>query len=417
MENTYEIRYGLAVRIGVVVAFTIAAATGAFFRFGPAYGISVGLDLTNVRHAHTHLMHFAWVTPALFLLINVRLSQWTERPTPGLSVLSTVAALVLGLVSYLPFLIVGYAPLDLGFAFMPPSVVIAGLNMLAWYGYVVGYRQHTKGIDRPLFISLFDAALLFLVLSTIGAWGISIITPLRLEGILWPTAMTHLFLDYFSEGWLLFGVMGLAAYGIPIPANKQKMVTAALWMLIAGTAVSFLLGMPKSLISAPAQLLARLGGSMMAMGLFAFLLIFWRSATGAWRAPLSFLAIKAVGLFIVSVTPMIWWYELFGERILYIHANLLGFVSLGIFAAFATVWPQSDTGARLWMNRAVMLVVLSLVPLTSFWPSALRGPWMIYAVAWVALGPVIAGVFILFAARRAVPAANRTPPGPFEDAV
>ena len=59
MENTYEIRYGRAVRIGVVVAFTIAAATGAFFRFGAAYGISAGLDLTNVRHAHTHLMHFA----------------------------------------------------------------------------------------------------------------------------------------------------------------------------------------------------------------------------------------------------------------------------------------------------------------------------------------------------------------------
>ncbi len=387
--------YGQVVRIGVVVAFTIAAATGAFFRLSAAYGNTAGFNLLNVRHAHTHLMYFAWVTPALFLLINVRISEWTGRPAPKLSVISTSSALCLGLLSYFPFLIYGYAPVDLGFATVPPSVVIAGLNMLAWYGFIAGYLRHTKGTDRPLFVSMFDAGLLFLALSTLGAWGISILTPLGLEGILWPTALTHLFLDYFSEGWLLFGVLGLAAYAIPVQENARKMVNTAQWMLIAGTAVSFLLGMPKSFISESAQVLARIGGSLMAVGLFAFLLILWRSASGAWRVPLSFLAFKSGGLFIVSVTPMIWWYDLFGERILYLHVSLLGFVSLGILAAFSRTWPKWDTPARVWMSRAVVLVVLSLVPLTSFWPSTLRGPWIIYFPAWAALGPVLAGILIL----------------------
>ncbi len=40
------------------------------------------------------------------------------------------------------------------------------------------------------------------------------------------------------------------------------------------------------------------------------------------------------------------------------------------------------------MNLAVSLVVLSLVPLTRFWPSGLRGGWIIFEMAWLALLPI-----------------------------
>jgi hypothetical protein len=49
--------------------FILAASTGAFMRFAMILGFPFGLMFTNVRHAHSHLMYFGWVTPALMGLI------------------------------------------------------------------------------------------------------------------------------------------------------------------------------------------------------------------------------------------------------------------------------------------------------------------------------------------------------------
>ena len=60
--TTYRNYYLMALAV-----FVLAGATGAFMRFGLLYGMA-GLSYANVRHAHSHLMYFGWVTPALIAL-------------------------------------------------------------------------------------------------------------------------------------------------------------------------------------------------------------------------------------------------------------------------------------------------------------------------------------------------------------
>jgi len=62
-----------------LVCFIIAGATGSLMRFGMLYGYPAGLQFVNVRHAHSHLMYFGWVTPALMALIAANLPRVTGR--------------------------------------------------------------------------------------------------------------------------------------------------------------------------------------------------------------------------------------------------------------------------------------------------------------------------------------------------
>jgi len=370
---------------GAILAFSLAAATGAFFRFGVAYGFTSGINFANARHAHSHLMYFAWVTPALFLLITARLFSITGREVQTASKLGMISSLILGWLSYIPFLILGYSPMTIGALTLPPSVILAGLNMFSWYLFIWGYVRQTRGLQRRRAIALFDGALLFLVLASLGAWGISVATPLGADGLVLTTAFTHVFLDYFSEGWLLLAVLGLAISFIKEDRSAVKAMTVATWMLVSGISISFLLGMPRSVVSPPAQLLARIAGSFMAVGLLVILRQIFRRSDTVWRVPAIFLSLKTLGLFIVCITPTIWWSELYAERILYLHIHVLGFVSLGIVAAASQIIGGSSRAQRLWINLAVSLVVLSLIPLTTFWPASFRGVWILFAMAWLAL--------------------------------
>ena len=72
-------RYG-TVATGLL---TIAAATGVLLRFGLFMGMpGWALNYAAVRHAHSHLMYFGWVTLGLMALIWHFLPHLTGRPAP-----------------------------------------------------------------------------------------------------------------------------------------------------------------------------------------------------------------------------------------------------------------------------------------------------------------------------------------------
>ena len=381
--------------IASLLAFTLAAATGSFYRFGVAYSFTGGLDFMNVRHAHSHLMYFAWVTPALFLLIARRTEATTGVRAPRLAYASAGMALALGYASYIPFLVYGYGTVTIGPFEFPPAVIASGLNMLAWYGFILAYVRQTRGLHSTRTIVLFDAALLFLVLASAGAWAISLSVPLGVRSMALLSGFTHLFLGFFSEGWLLLAVLGIAISWQAAPRMSDRRFQVALVLVTAGIAGSFLLGMPRNYLSETARLLARIASAFMAVGLVAFAWEVLSMRKRFWAVPGVFLALKAVGFVIVVMTPTIWWSQFVAERILYFHIHLLGFATLGIMAAAGAAIAERAGLQLAFMNVAVVVVVLSLVPMTIFWPAALRGAWAVPAMAWASTLPVIVGFWMM----------------------
>ena len=387
---------------GALAVFVLAGSTGALFRFAVAVGDTFGLDPTNVRHAHSHLMYFGWATPALFALIARRLPGLGARAMPHAGRV-VGAAFALALLAYPPFLLFGYAPAEIGDARLPLSVMAAGFNVIVWYAFAVGYRRARRDAPPSPALRLFDLAVFFLVLATLGAWGLPVLQATGEGGPALKTALTHLFLDVFSEGWFVFGVLGLAAaeawgpapngYGAASDAASGAWRRALGWATTAaavGVPFTFALGMPPSLVPPFVGLLARVGGALVGGGLVVAASALVPRVRGLWRVALGLLALKGLGQAAVSVGVGEGWAAVPAFRILYLHLMLLGFVTLGLVAAAHASWGGRAVPGRRALASAVGVLLLSLVPLTPLWPSAWGGRWVPWVVAACALGPVLA---------------------------
>lgn len=381
--------------LAVVAVFLLAALTGAFLRFGILYGMA-GLNYANVRHAHSHLMYFGWVTPALMALLAAYLPHVTgQSPTPALPRLIGLV-IALGLLAYVPFLLFGYNSAEIGGARLPLSVMAATLNVLAWYAFALVYRRQTAGAppSRPLW--LWNAAVIFLLLATLGVIGLPVVILTGVEDPFWSLFFTHLFLDLFSEGWLVLGVLGLAYAATPAAA-RHPWARRGGELLVAGLPVVFLLYLPVNFTPAVARWIGSIGGLLVVAGTVANVVALWPVAGPRWRAPLAFLALKAAMQALILLPPVARWAENSLMRIPYLHWLLLGFITLGLFAAAEERWGIAGRRA---MTVAVVLLVSTLMPLTGLWPPALSGVWRLHAAAWAALAPAAVAFAILLSARR-----------------
>lgn len=143
-----------------LASFVLAGLTGLLFRFTVIFELPVNLHRDDIRHAHSHLMLFNWVTPVPMLLIGRHLS--TENTQQQLEY-CLYAIVGLGLASYLPFLLYGYESVPVGSADLPLSVMLSGFIMFAWYWFATIYVRESFRIENATSRTFFDAALGLLV--------------------------------------------------------------------------------------------------------------------------------------------------------------------------------------------------------------------------------------------------------------
>jgi len=380
-----------------LAVFVLAGSTGALYRMGLAHGWTAGFDLTNIRHAHSHLMYFGWVTPLLFALIARGLHGGMNVELPARMNRVLAGCFAAAMLSYPLFLLFGYTPVAIGEKRLPIAVIGSTLNMGAWYAFVVWYVRASRGIRRTQGHLLWDVALTFLILATIGAGGLALLKPLGIQSDVWTSALTHVFLDFFSEGWFVLAVLGLAHYALL--GGGRTGGHWSIYLLCIGLPFTFALGMPSVLVPSGLAIVARVAGILVAIGLLANVTQLWPAATDerrwVWCIPLLMLALKAVGQLVSGLLPGIWWADLHGMRILYLHLMLLGFVSLGLVAAAEYVWGRTVTRGAVWFYAAVCAVLTSLVPLSPLWPIALSGRWAFDIAAWLSFAPVSAAIALI----------------------
>ncbi|MCA9931975.1 MAG: hypothetical protein KC419_26000, partial [Anaerolineales bacterium] len=352
-------------------------------------------------HAHSHLMYFGWVTLAAMGLMAAWLPELTGRPfSPHRSRLfkwSLILILLLSLAAYVPFLLFGYRSAVVGTVQLPLSTIAAGLNMVAWYWFGWLYWQETKGVARIRPLRLWDAALIFMLAATIGAWGVAVSAAAGLQDPTLSSVFTHLFLDLFAEGWFVLALLGAIHAGLPSLRN-HKWLRHSEDGLIMGMPVIFLLGVPVHLLPLPVRLLGGIGGAFVAVGLWVQAVVLWQSLEKQWKVPLIFLALKATVNLLVAVPAVAVWAERAGLRISYLHWLLLGFVTLGLVVAAAQVWGRRWVPSVGWLTAVVLLLLVSLVPLTAVWPGQWHGLWTRQFAAWMSVGPVL--VVSVFLGRR-----------------
>lgn len=385
--------------LSALAIFVLAGTTGALLRFGNIYGFPWDLQFANVRHAHSHLMYFGWVTPALMALIAAQLPAVSDRPLSNPRLRGDfrwpiIMALTGGLLAFLPFLLYGYRPALVNGRQIPLSVIFAGFNIVAWYLFIWQYWRETRGAARNYPLQLWDGALVFLLFASLGGWGLAIITRVNVEDPFWSLAFTHIFLDIFAFGWFLLGLLGLIYTSNPAAASST-LARSSINLVVIGMPVIFLLGVPQHVVPPGLRWLGAFGGLLVAAGLFGHIVVLWPLAGRKWKVPLFFLALTAVTLLATLIPSAARWATIAGLRIPYLHWLLLGFVTLGLVSAAQEKWGEEAIHGRRWMALAVILLIISLMPLTSLWPPFLRGVWTRHFNAWASLGPALVGAGML----------------------
>jgi hypothetical protein len=390
-----------------LACFLLAALTGVLYRYGLAFGETFGFSFVNIRHAHSHLMYFGWPTPVLMAIIAaIRIPP--ERRRAISPIIWTVFAGATA--SYPLFLLFGYQTMAIGSAELPIAVIASSLNMLAWYAFVVVYAKETRGTARDRAGVLFDLSLLFLVLSSLGAWALALLKPLGIDSDIWASALTHIFLDLFSEGWFVLATLGVIFAVMPRDRDAGGHWSIAL--VCAGLPVTFAMGMPSALVPAPLASLATLGNLSVGVGLIVLSMILIRrldSANWLLFVPLAFLFLKATGQVSESLTPAFSITSIPGLRLIYLHAMLLGFVSIALMAsARLLVEAPVSKGAVITFTIGATAMIASLIMFTPLIPFDWIGSWTFRAAFWFSLVPIPGVVWLLIDAVRTARRASIT---------
>lgn len=379
--------------VGALILFIVAGGTGVLFRFGVAYGWTGGLRLENIRHAHSHLMYFGWGTPLLMGILWQSLPESATAPYRRLFRWAVGCTFGAALLAYPPFLLFGYSLVPIGTAELPVAAIAAGLNIFCWYGFTGLYVRATANLSRTAPLRIWDLAVGFLVLSTLGAWGLPLAASLGLDTPLGTTALIHFFLDLFSEGWFVLGAGGVA--WSRVRTDKESRLPWPVYLASAGVPLTFLFALPPERLAWWAKLLGRSGGTAVGVGTAWIALKLWRSGRAVswiWAMPIALLLFKALAGLGGSLFPGLWLGTWHGLRILYLHLTLLGFFSTVLVAGSWDTWGRLRPAAVASFYGSTGLVLVSLVPLTSLISSG-SGPYAL--AAWVATLPVLTAAWLL----------------------
>jgi len=388
--------------IVALVALTVAASAGILLRFGLVMGMPAWANnFSAIRHAHSHLMYFGWVTLGLMALIWHHLPEQSGRPLPRGVGLQMFCTALLALLSFPAFWSNGYGLTQIGRAELPLGAIVSGLNGCLWLLFAGLYLRATWRLPtRSLTVQLWDGAILLMVLAFAGALGF-VGTVMTDSSIAYQQLFLHLFLDLFAVGWFGLALLGLlwAMLG-NVSRTEQWLPTQSLAFLLIPT---FLLGLSPLLLPEGLFWIAALANLGAALLLIRHLGALWQQ-----RAHLPLFArfgLLLLGAHIVSAFFVAWpgvWQWSAGTqlRIFFLHNFLLGWVSSGLLGGIMATAKLTRGTERpmiaIWASGVgTMLLALLAIGFSQFVP--VPAATLFWIAAWSSLGPVVVAIWALAA--------------------
>jgi hypothetical protein len=333
-----------------MMAFLLAATAGIFMRIGLITGEWAGLYFGNVRHAHSHLMLFSWATSAWMILLARSFAANGQNITGMRSYIRL--SILLGFLSFMPFLLWGYTPAAIGNFRIPFSIILSTLIIFVWYRFAYLYFRNRQVSGESF--QLLNVSVIAMVVCTAGAWLRAVFVALKLDNPVFAEGAVHAFLTILTDGWLLAGLLGLAAL-----RSRVTLPRGAVTGVMAGLALSFLVHHEQ----AP-DALRWTGAVFMTVFAVSLLLILHRLSKHISRFVYVSLGIALLLRLLYAVPQLMHIIDGLQLRITYLHLLYLSCISTMLLELSGLTDRELQ-----WFFASTVLLVSGTLPMSGLWPS------------------------------------------------
>lgn len=206
-----------------LINFLVAALMGLFLRM--VYVFPISIEYRHLMHAHSHGAMLGWVYLMLYVLIVHYFIPEKKPIYNRLFWLTEIA--VAGMMLSFPFQ--GYAAISISFS---------SLHIFCSYYFVHLAWKNMRVTYQPVRM-LLKAALIFMLLSTIGIWCLAPAAAILGQDSPFFQTAIQFFLHLQFNGWFLFAV--LAVFLRQFPLLDQSHFRKFFSILIASTLLTFAL--------------------------------------------------------------------------------------------------------------------------------------------------------------------------------
>ncbi len=361
-----------------LASFVFAGAVGVWMR-AASLGVALPADAVweNIRHAHSHVMFFSWVTPGLMAVMAVKMRERGARMGQIDNIL--IIAILLGLMSFVPFMLSGYQPSIIAGKRIPLSVLLSTLAMFTWYAFAKSFFKERSVLNGAARHTL-SLAVGALVLSTGGAWMRGVFVATKETNRFLTDGAVHSFVTTFSLGWLFVGALGVLHLRHNTPLDRRMRLTNyALGFGLAGT---WILSIAQDFVPKYWWAFGALCSMVFGLAAFTHVGILWRHRS----ARIVLIPAAAVSLTqgYAALPGIMRWADGSNLRIPYLHTLFLLVVSVVIAQEIATWVRRSELDrAQKWVRvftASAWCLVVGLWPTTGLWPNVFRSsldPWIV----------------------------------------
>lgn len=214
-----------------ILNLLLVAAIGVLLRYKIAFSLPF-IDQKHLLHAHSHFAFAGWITHVLLVMLVHYLGQQTDTEDAKKYFPIINANLITAYGMLISFPLQGYGLF---------SIIFSSLSIFVSYWFTIKYWRDLNRLPKILVTHWWmKAALLFNVISSIGAFTLAFMMATKTIQQNGYLAAIYFFLHFQYNGWFFFGCMGLASAAF-LKNTSTAMQKKIFWLFAASCIPAYVL--------------------------------------------------------------------------------------------------------------------------------------------------------------------------------
>jgi hypothetical protein len=185
-----------------LIWLAIAVIFAAVIRSSFIFGMGTWFNYKYFLHTHSHLAFLGWIFNIIYYFLLKQYALLERKKYAYLFIALNIS--VLGMLLTFPFQ--GYAV---------GSIIFSTLHILLSYFFAIFLYRDTRG-DSSIHRKFAMAALLFMVISSIGPFSLAPIIVNGMKDTIWYDLSIYFYLHFQYNGWFILSIVSLIAYSIKV---------------------------------------------------------------------------------------------------------------------------------------------------------------------------------------------------------